>query len=61
MPMVGAHPSLEKLMRTSLFSLLVFSPSTLGHDQPSLKEAEDLTRAAEQPADINDIPSDVGF
>ena len=48
-------------MRTSLFSLLVFSPSKLGHDQPWQKEAEDLTQEAEQQGDINDIPSDVGF
>jgi hypothetical protein len=52
---------LEKLMRTSLFSLLVYSPSTLGPEQPWQKEAEDLTREAEQQGDINDIPSDVGF
>jgi hypothetical protein len=38
----------EALMRTSLFSLLVYSPSTLGYESPWLKEAEDLTRAAEE-------------
>ncbi len=35
-------------MRTSLFSLLVYSPSTLGYESPWLKEADDLTRAAEE-------------
>jgi hypothetical protein len=35
-------------MRTSLFSLLVYAPSTLGYESPWLKEAEDLTRAAEE-------------
>jgi hypothetical protein len=35
-------------MRTSLFSLLVFSPSALGYESPWLKEADDLTRAAKE-------------
>ncbi len=35
-------------MRTSLFSLLVYSPSTLGYESPWLKEADDLTRGAEE-------------
>jgi hypothetical protein len=35
-------------MRTSLFSLLVYSPPTLGYESPWLKEADDLTRAAEE-------------
>ncbi len=35
-------------MCTSLFSLLVFSRPTLGYESPWLKEADDLTRAAEE-------------
>ncbi len=38
-------------MRTSLFSVLIFSPSTLGYESPWLKEAEDLTRAAAEEAE----------
>jgi hypothetical protein len=34
-------------MCTSLFSVLVYSPSTLGYESPWLKEADDLTRGAE--------------
>jgi hypothetical protein len=36
------------LVFKSLFSLLVFSPSMLDYESPWLKEAEDLTRAAEE-------------
>ncbi len=35
-------------MCTSLFSVLVFSPSTLGYESPWLKEADDLTREAKE-------------
>jgi hypothetical protein len=35
-------------MCTSLFSVLVYSPSTLGYESPWLKEADDLARAAEE-------------
>ena len=52
-------------MRTSLFSLLVYSPSTLGYESPWLKEADDLTRAAKEAdqrvRDANPLEGFAGF
>jgi hypothetical protein len=52
-------------MRTSLFSLLVYSPSTLGYEAPWLKEAVELTRAAKEAdqraRDANPLEGFAGF
>ncbi len=39
------------LMSKSLFSVLVFSPSTVGYESPWMKEADDLKDAAEKRAE----------
>ncbi len=38
-------------MSKSLFSVLVFSPSTVGYESPWMKEADDLKDAAEKRAE----------
>lgn len=38
-------------MSKSLFSVLVFSPSTVGYESPWMKEADDLKDAAKRRAE----------
>ena len=48
-PSVGHEmPSLEMLMHMSFFSVLVFSPSLFGYETAWQKEADELSRAAEE-------------